>query len=234
MMNDKRELNDILIGGDDSRSKDNKKLIVLIIGIVVLVLAIAIIAIAMTNTKSNETIVVDSTTTKADANLPQNDFTNMNVDNSDEDRFEQIVRDMKKNTESTPSANTQPPIATQPAQPVIRQEAPKATMPNKPARVAPTTTSKPIITTTPRRNTLNNGDIAESGYYLQVGAFSKTPNKDFINSINKYSYRVQEIMINSNVITRYLVGPYTSREEAQKDFDRVNRDIARPVFLQVQ
>lgn len=232
-MNDKRELNDILIGGDDVRAKDNKKLIVLIIGIVVLALAITIIVVAMTNTKNNETIVVDTATTKADANLPQNDFTNIKVDNSDDDRFEQIVRDMKNNA-GTSDTNTQPPVITQPAQPVIKQEPSKITMPNKPARTATATTSKPIITSIPRRNTLNNGDIAESGYYLQVGAFSKAPNKDFISSINKYSYRIQEIMINSNVITRYLVGPYSSREDAQKDFDRVNRDIARPVFLQVQ
>ena len=41
-------------------------------------------------------------------------------------------------------------------------------------------------------------------------------------------------MINSNVITRYLVGPYKSRDEAQRDFDRVARDIGTPVYLLVQ
>ena len=83
-------------------------------------------------------------------------------------------------------------------------------------------------------NRLNNGDIAENGYYLQVGAFSKTPNRAFLDNLNNYSYRIQEIMINSNVITRYLVGPYKSRDEAQRDFDRVARDIGTPVYLLVQ
>lgn len=239
-MNDKRELNDILIGGDDIRTKDNKKMIALILGIVILVLAIVIIVFAMTNTKSNNT-TAENTTATTDANPQQGDFANMNVDsNNDEDRFEQIVRDMKNNADNTNSTissnnvndtNTIQPSNTQ-SMPTIRQDSPKITMPSKPARS--TTPSKTIVSSSINKDTLKNGAMAESGYYLQVGAFSKTPNKDFIRKLNKFSYRKQEIMINSNVITRYLVGPYPSREAAQRDFDRVNRDIARPVFLQIQ
>ncbi|RDU62288.1 SPOR domain-containing protein [Helicobacter sp. MIT 14-3879] len=227
-MNDKRELNDILIGGEDHKTKESKKLILLIVGIVILVLAISIIVIAMTNTKE-DTIVVNHTE-KVDGNIPK-EFTPINVDN-DEDRFEQIVRDIKNNSGSLDNNTTSNNVL---QTETINTEPPKkATMPQKIDRAS--STIKPIITSTPKRNVnrLNNGDIAENGYYLQVGAFSKTPNKSFINSLNNYSYRIQEIMINSNVITRYLIGPYSSREEAQMDFDRVSREIAKPVFLQVQ
>lgn len=229
---EKRDFDDIMLGGEDIRSKDSKKMLLLIIAIVVLVLAIAIIVVAMGNAKggNNDTIVVDSPTS-ADSNIPGGGFSSVDIDNAGEDRFDQIVRDIKNSTEpdSTPSA------------PVTQPEPPKATMPSKPkapAKVATATTrpSGAIITSTPRRtmNRLNNGDIAENGYYLQVGAFSKTPNRAFLDNINNYSYRTQEIMINSNVITRYLVGPYKSRDEAQRDFDRVARDIGTPVYLLVQ
>ena len=90
--------------------------------------------------------------------------------------------------------------------------------------------SKPLANSMPKNN---NGDIAENGVYLQVGAFSKTPNKQFLNSINKYSYRVQEIMINSKVITRYLIGPYPNRNAAQKDVSSISRDITTPVLLEI-
>ena len=226
---DKRDFDDIMLGGEDLRGRDSKKMLLLIIAIVVLVLAIAIIVIAMGNAKkgSAETIVVDSSTS-ADSQIPGGGFSNMPLDDSASgDRFDQIVRDIKNSTDanSTPSA----PIP----------EPPKATMPQKqPQRVATTTTPQPTTSapSTPRRtmNRLNNGDIAENGYYLQVGAFSKTPNRAFLDNLNQYSYRTQEIMINSNVITRYLVGPYKSREEAQRDFDRVARDIGTPVYLLVQ
>lgn len=224
-MNEKRDFDDIMLGGDDMRGKDNKKMLLLIIAIVVLVLAIAIIVIAMTNQKSSETIVVDSTPTGIDGNITGGDFSTINIDSTGEDPFEQIVRDIKNSTEQE-NANATPPVT----------QEPKVTMPQKPKQVA-TATTKPVITSSPRRtvNRLSNGDLAENGYYLQVGAFSKTPNKAFIDSINNYSYRIQEIMINSSVITRYLVGPYKSREEAQRDYERVSKDIAtKPVYLLVQ
>lgn len=224
-MNDKRDFDDIMLGGDDMRGKDSKKMLMLIIAIVVLVLAIAIIVIAMNNQKSDEQIVVDSTPISADSNVPGGDFNNINIDNTGEDRFDQIVRDIKNSTETENISST----------PIAQPEPPKATMPQKP--IASTTKSPVAIKPTERRtvNRLNNGDLAENGYYLQVGAFSKTPNKAFIDSINNYSYRIQEIMINSSVITRYLVGPYKSREEAQRDYDRVSRDVAtKPVYLLVQ
>lgn len=229
---EKRDFDDIMLGGEDVRGRDSKKMLLLIIAIVVLVLAIAIIVIAMGNAKSgNETIVLDSPTS-ADANIPGGGFSSVDIDNASEDRFDKIVRDIKNSTE---------PDSTIPSAPVAQPEPPKATIPPKPTqapKVAITSTPKKssAITSTPRRtmNRLNNGDIAENGYYLQVGAFSKTPNRAFLDNLNNYSYRVQEIMINSNVITRYLVGPYKSREEAQRDFDRVSQDIGRPVYLLVQ
>ncbi len=228
---EKRDFDDIMLGGEDVRGRDSKKMLLLIIAIVVLVLAIAIIVVAMGNAKGGgETIVVDSPTS-ADANIPGGGFSSVDIDNSGEDRFDQIVRDIKNSTE--PENTT----------PVPQPEPPKATMPQKPAKVATATrpsgatiTSTTRSGTTTRRtmNRLNNGDIAENGYYLQVGAFSKTPNRAFLDNLNNYSYRIQEIMINSNVITRYLVGPYKSREEAQRDYDRVSQDIGKPVYLLVQ
>ncbi|MGX2981558.1 SPOR domain-containing protein [Helicobacter sp. 23-1045] len=224
---EKREFDDIMLGGDDMRGKDSKKMLLLIIAIVVLVLAIAIIMVMMSN-KGSETIVVDNQP-QAPIEVPGGDFSPMPIDNSTDisgDRFDEIVRDIKNNTE--PESMEQMPSAP------IRVETPKATIPPK----APSaTTPKVVVSTAPRRTTnrLNNGDIAENGYYLQVGAFSKTPNRAFLDSLNNYSYRIQEIMINSNVITRYLVGPYKSREDAQRDYERVSRDIAtKPVYLLVQ
>lgn len=227
---EKRDFDDIMLGGEDVRGRDSKKMLLLIIAIVVLVLAIAIIVVAMGNAKGGgETIVVDSPTS-ADANIPGGGFSSVDIDNSGEDRFDQIVRDIKNSTEPENTA------------PVPQPEPPKATMPQKPKVATTTRPSGATITSTTRSGTttrrtmnrLNNGDIAENGYYLQVGAFSKTPNRAFLDNLNNYSYRIQEIMINSNVITRYLVGPYKSREEAQRDYDRVSQDIGKPVYLLVQ
>ncbi len=231
-MDDKRELNDILVGGEEYKTRQSKKLILLIIGIVVLILACVIIAISMTS-KNNETIVVGESE-NVDPALPTGSFNNVPVEN-DEDKFEQIVREIKAKQQNEGSQSAQTPVA-----PITPTQEPKVTMPDRKEVVA---SSKPTITTSNPQTTReqqtsvyrgNNGNIAERGYYLQVGAFSKTPNKDFLDKINKYSYRIQEIMINSKVITRYLIGPYASRDAAQRDYNNVVRDIATPVHLQVE
>lgn len=227
---EKRDFDDIMLGGEDVRGRDSKKMLLLIIAIVVLVLAIAIIVFAMRNTQGEDETIVMGSATSADANIPGGGFSSVDIDNSGEDRFDQIVRDIKNSTEPESTA------------PVPQPEPPKATMPQKPKVATTTRPSGATITSTTRSGTttrrtmnrLNNGDIAENGYYLQVGAFSKTPNRAFLDNLNNYSYRIQEIMINSNVITRYLVGPYKSREEAQRDYDRVSQDIGKPVYLLVQ
>lgn len=232
-MDDKRELNDILMGGDDIKSKQSKKIIVLIIGIVVLILAIVIITITMTSSETDEIIISGKENVNTD--LPKDSFNNVPVTN-EEDQFEKIVQEIKARQKNN-DTQTNTPIA--PVTSTLSPEVPKVTMPNKaqqPPKAIVTSKPKIATATTQAQNNMrgNNGDIAENGFYLQVGAFSKSPNKEFLDNINKYSYRVQEIMINSKVIKRYLIGPYISRDAAQKDYNNVARDVTTPVHLEVQ
>lgn len=230
-MDDKRELNDILIGGDDGKSSQSKKVIFLITGIVVLIIAIIAIIISMLNSNTKpETIVLNQGKENVDITIPQdsNTLNNIPINESEEDKFEKIVEEIKSQYQQNNTTAEKP-------QEII----PKATIPvKKPERKPPTTLQQTKQQKIPQQvrviNRSNNGDIATSGYYLQVGAFSKAPNKDFIDKVNIYSYRIQEILINSKVITRYLIGPYKSKAEAQKDFANVSRDIATPIHLQIQ
>lgn len=225
-MDDRRELDDILIGGDDNRAKRNKSLLLLIAGIIVLVIAIAAIALNMSSSKPEEEIVIDT----QDTNLENSQFNNVPIDSAEEDKFARIVQEIKSKQQNTETPSSPFPSSPQPSV----DDTPKATMPDRKTQVA--TAPKPKVTTTRPANVFrgNNGDIAESGFYLQVGAFGNKPNQEFLNKIDKYSYRIQEIMINSKVITRYLVGPYASRSAAQKDYDNIARDIARPVYLEIK
>ena len=225
-MDDKRELNDILIGGDDSKSSQSKKVILLIMGIVVLVIAIiAIIVSMLNNSNTPETIVLNKERENIGTKIPQdsNILNNVPIDESEEDKFEKIVEEIKSQyQQSNATAEKQQEIL------------PKATIPEKKQESTSPSKQKKITQQVRIINRNNNGDIATSGYYLQVGAFSKAPNKAFIDKINLYNYRVQEILINSKVITRYLIGPYKSRDEAQKDYASVSRDIATPIYLHIQ
>lgn len=234
-MDDKRELNDILIGGEDVRSKNTKKLILLIIAIVVLIIAIAVIVLNLSSSNTEE-VIVDVNSTGLDTNIPTNNEFNSIPVNDDSVQFEQIVKEIRSRQQNAPEQpSTSIPSAPLPSS----NEVEKIQMPTRTPQTGSTRitsqprtqVSQPSATSMPRGN---NGDIAENGIYLQVGAFSKTPNKQFLDSVNKYSYRVQEIMINSKVITRYLIGPYANRSAAQRDVNAVSRDITTPVLLEIR
>lgn len=229
-MDDKRELNDILMGGDDNRSNQSKKIVFLIIGIIVLIVAIIAIIISMLNSNNKpETLVLNKGQENTDISIPQNPsmINNVPINESEEDKFEKIVEEIK-------SQYQQNSTSVEKSQEVL----PKATIPVKKAekkqQAIPTIKQQKAPQQVRVVNRSNNGDIATSGYYLQVGAFSKAPNKEFIDKINVYSYRIQEILINSKVITRYLIGPYKNRADAQKDYENISRDIATPIYLQIQ
>lgn len=224
-MDDKRELNDILIGGDDDhRSSQSKKIILLLVGIIILVTAIVVIIMTMLSGNKDDEVIATNK-----ENYPKvKQSIDIPIDTNDDDKFEQIVQEIKAQQQKNE-------VKEMPLKEESKEaEIPKITMPEKPKPKA--TPPKQIAKLeTPRViNRKNNGDIATSGHYLQVGAFSKKPNQQFLDKLNMYSYRTQEILINSKVITRYLIGPYNSKNEAQKDYENVSRDISTPVYLRIK
>lgn len=234
-MDDKRELNDILIGGEDVRTKNTKKLILLAIATIVLIIAIAAIALNLSSSDTKEEIVLN-TSNIGDTNQGGDAFTSIPVDDENAE-FEKIMQEIRSKQQNAPSQPTTPMPSQPNLQPTTSINEDKIQIPDRVPESPVQITSKPKVQPSkPLANSMpknNNGDIAENGVYLQVGAFSKTPNKDFLDSINKYSYRVQEIMINSKVITRYLIGPYPNRSAAQKDVSSISRDITTPVLLEI-
>lgn len=237
-MDDKRELNDILIGGDDVKTSSTKKLILLVVAIIVLIIAIVAIASVLFGSNEEEIVVNDINNANNSVQEAPVPFEAPPADN-DADQFEKIVQEIRARQNA--SSQTTIPV---PSAPIISEPSTEATekikMPSKTPEPAtritsqPKPKSKPATSNVVSYNRTNNGDIAENGYYLQVGAFTRQPNRDFLDSIDKYSYRTQEIMVNSKVITRYLVGPYNSRNAAQRDVKAVSRDITTPVLVEIK
>lgn len=71
-----------------------------------------------------------------------------------------------------------------------------------------------------------NGQTAQKGHYIQVGSFSNTPNKEFLGKLENYSYRIYNVQN----ATKYLVGPYNSRTDANNDILKVKTDMGEQVF----
>jgi len=67
-------------------------------------------------------------------------------------------------------------------------------------------------------------------YYIQVGSFSKyEPNKKFLNSIKRLGYGYKYHKVGS--LNKVLVGPFTTREEANRAKKRLRAKVEPGAFL---
>ena len=70
-------------------------------------------------------------------------------------------------------------------------------------------------------------------YYVQVGSFSKyKPNKKFLSSIEDRGYTYRFFKVNS--LTKVLVGPFTSEQEARGALRNIRTNIEAGAFLTKQ
>ena len=113
---------------------------------------------------------------------------------------------------------------TKPTQPTQPTQVVQSTQPTSAPN--PQTESQPRTQPTQSVDKSKNGQVAQKGHYIQVGSFENTPNKDFLNKINNYSYRVYGAQSG----TKYLIGPYDSRTDANRDMLKVKTDMGDQVF----
>ena len=82
--------------------------------------------------------------------------------------------------------------------------------------------------------TANDGAVATTGVYIQVGATSKlSPSKKFLNTIKSknYEYRLLPISVNGKQVTKILVGPYANTTAAKKVIADVKANINKDAFI---
>ncbi len=78
-------------------------------------------------------------------------------------------------------------------------------------------------------NKLNNTKtvIANSGYFIQLGAFTKKPSDSYLNKIKQsgFNYKLYNETIQNTKYIKVLVGPYPSRAVAEKNMPNVKSKI---------
>ena len=76
--------------------------------------------------------------------------------------------------------------------------------------------------------TVKNSKV--SGYYIQIGAFTKSPTQRLLNSITQKGYKgiVHKMMIKGRLYNKILIGSYKSRTQAKRVLEKVRRDFNNP------
>lgn len=66
-----------------------------------------------------------------------------------------------------------------------------------------------------------------SGYFVQVGAFTKKPSDSFINSIRnaKLKYKIYQHEVKGVLYNKVLIGPYSSKESASQSVGTIKESL---------
>jgi len=97
----------------------------------------------------------------------------------------------------------------------------------------PKVVSKPkreIIVPPAKEKNFTKKSTSLNGYFIQIGAFTKTPNKNLLKSITKkgYSYTVYKLNIKGKLYNKVLIGSYKTRAEATRNLSQVKSDFKNP------
>lgn len=95
------------------------------------------------------------------------------------------------------------------------------------------TSTKPkreIVLPPVKEKSFSNNTVALKGYFIQIGAFTKSPNKSLLRSITQkgYSYSVHQLMIKGKLYNKVLIGSYKTRAEATQNLSQVKKDFKNP------
>ncbi len=65
------------------------------------------------------------------------------------------------------------------------------------------------------------------GYFVQIGAFSKKPSNSYIQKIRRANlkYTVYKVKVKGKLYNKVLIGPYSSRTQAQNNMPRIKEKL---------
>lgn len=210
-MNDKNELNDIILNKGAS-ANSNKKIILAVATLGV----ILIIVVMLMNSLSSS-----GTDNLPQAALPPEPQTQALEQATEEPLFEEVeVIQEDVNSDSNLDEITQKLKEESMAEEEVVVATPEPVKTVTPKKVAPPKVT-PKKVTAPFTKSTTSGN-----YYIQVGSFSKyKPNKNFLKSITNlgFDYKFHQV----NKMNKVLVGPFNS-SKAAKDARRVLRAKVEP------
>ena len=214
-MEEKNELNDIILNKGDATA--GKKKILLAVATLGVVLIIVI-------------VLMSKLSPDAQTNLPQPNPTSQQKVKSEPTFDEEPLFEEVEVIEENPQDGDDLDKIAQRLKQESKEEAKKEQVVKKP-------TPKKVVKHTYKKPTQHKKVVhkkpttsTKGRYYIQVGSFSKyKPNKKFLNSITKRGYNYKFHKVGS--LNKVLVGPFRSEKEARSALRVVKSKIERGAFL---
>ncbi len=253
IMEEKSELNDIILNRGSSSNKSKK--MILSVGIFALLLIVIVVVISSFSPNNsnlpqavlppepsqNEELIAD------DPLFESVDVIDESLDN-DTNIIDEVTKKIKEESlaehreENVIVETIEDPIVkevkdTKEEEMVVVIDEPIKAVPQKtrlqfPKSIEKPRTSKPVHVE-PTHNTAPKA-IQKGNYYVQVGSFSKSkPDTKLINDIKShgFSYTFQKINRSGKSFNKVLVGPFNNETKARKALKVIRKDIINGAFL---
>ena len=207
-MEEKNELNDIILNKGNSTSS-NKKIILAVatLGIILVVVVMLMNSLSSTGTNNLPKAALPPQPAKSKAITP-----------SQEPLFEDVAVVEEKTNNTNDNLDK---IAKKLKQESAQEE--KITVVTKPKKTVVKKIIKPALRTKTKA-------VAAGNYYIQVGSFSKyAPNKKFLKSITDLNYKYKYHKVKN--LNKVLVGPFKTRQAARNAKIIIRAKIEPGAFL---
>lgn len=243
-MEEKNELNDIILNKNSS-SLGNKKIVLAVatLGIILIIVVMLMNSLASSGTENlPQAILPPEPQKEAKAVTDEPLFEDVNVvqeTSQDNSSLDAIAQKLKEESVKD-SSNVQPKessVASAAVAEEFKKEQPKKIETAKVETAKPATKSVATAKSAakePVSEPKTTATATASGHYIQIGSFSKIePNKKLLDSITNlgYKYKFHQVTINSKVVNKVLVGPFNSEDEARKALKNVKASVEAGAFL---
>ncbi|MCW8838784.1 MAG: SPOR domain-containing protein [Thiovulaceae bacterium] len=222
-MEEKNELNDIILNKGNS-SSSNKK-VVLAVATLGVVLIIVVMLMNTLNSTDGDNLpkpvplpTPQSVAEKSLENAPKEEalFEEVEVVQEkaiDENNLDQIAQKLKEESMAEATKKVKEPTTT---------------------AKSPNSIKKPVVKSEPKtkKEVVKTTQTKSSGkqYFVQVGSFSKyKPNKKFLNSITSKGFKYQYHKVGN--LNKVLVGPFANEKEARSALRNIRSNIEAGAFL---
>jgi DedD protein len=214
-MNDKNELNDIILNKSGS-TNSNKKII---LAVATLGVILIIVVMLMNSLSSN------GTDNLPQAVLPPEPQTQQADQAEEEPLFEEIEVVEEKSSDDSDLDKIAQKLKQESLEEKEMQEEAIVATPKKIVQKTVVAKKKTI-----KKHTKKQQVVASGSYYIQVGSFSRyKPNKKFLHSISSLGYHYRYHKIKN--LNKVLVGPFKTRKEANKAKRTLRSKVEPGAFL---
>lgn len=223
-MEEKNELNDIILN-KDSGVNGNKKILLVVATLGVILIIVVMLMNSLTS---------NGTDNLPKAILPPEPKALQAQQEQEEPLFEDVAIVEEKTKENDDLDNIAQRLKKESQAQVVSKKKPtqaKPVTPRKPATVKKVVQKKVQAKKVAVKTIKSTSDKA---YYIQVGSFSKyEPDKRFLKSITDkgFNYQYYKVTKNAKTLNKVLVGPFDSEIKARNALRTVRSSIESGAFL---